>query len=179
MLPEAIALLDDIMHGWMNPVSARLDTYMLRAEDLLEVASLCGSLEASCSSAATVAFVLAGTEHRPYSVPGRGAGFFRAALGGMSGLARVIDEMRFPELAEAKGAMETSFPKLSREALPDILNLLDAQDKDQKSRGIERLNPYGFDVTFDYSDKSSNHVSLHVITANDNRASLYLKITRL
>jgi len=51
----------------------------------------------------------------------------------MSGLARVIDEMRFPELAEAKGAMETSFPKLSREALPDILNLLDAQDKDQKS----------------------------------------------
>ncbi len=179
MLDEAVVLLDDILHGWLHPVSTVPDTYVLRAEDLLEVASLCGSLEATCSGAASVSFVLAGTEHRSYNIPGRGAGCFRAALGGMSGLARAIDKMRFPELAEAEAATRLSFPKVSREALPDILKLLDAQEMDQESRGIEQLNPYGFDITFDYYDKSGNRVPLHVITANDNRAPLHLRITSL
>jgi len=179
MLKEATVLLDDILHGWLHPVSMGPGTYALRAEDLLEVASLCGSLEASCSGAASVSFVLAGTEHRLYDIPGRGAGFFRAALSGMSGLARAIDKMRFPELAEADEATKTFFPKLSREALPNILELLAAQEREQENRGIEWLNPYGFDVTFDYYDKSGRRIPLHVTTANDNRAPLHLKINRL
>ena len=179
MLNEAVVLLDDILHGWMHPVSTGPDTYVLRAEDLLEVASLCGSLEASCSGVASVSFVLAETERRSYNIPGRGAACLRVALGGMSGLARAIDKMRFPELAEADAARKTSFPKVSREALPDILQLLAAQEVEQESRGIERLNPYGFDVVFDYEDKRGNRIPLHVITANDNRAALRLKINRL
>lgn len=179
MLTEAVVLLDDILHGWLHPISTAPDTYVLRAEDLLEVASLCGSLEASCSGTASVSFVLAETESRLYNIPGGGAAHLRAALGGMSGLARAIDKMRFPELAEADAAMRISFPKVSREALPNILRLLAAQERDQESRGIEQLNPYGFDVTFDYHDKSGNRIPLHVITANDNRTPLHLKIDRL
>ena len=179
MLNEAVVLLDDILHGWLHPVSTAPNTYVLRAEGLLEVASLCGSLEVSCSGAASVSFVLAETEYRSYNIPGRGAACLRASLGGMSGLARAIDKMRFPQLVEADEVMRTSLPKVSQELLPNILGLLAAQEREQESQGIERLNPYGFDVTFDYYDKPGNRIPLHVTTANDNRAPLHLKIVRL
>jgi len=87
--------------------------------------------------------------------------------------------MRFPQLVEADEVMRTSLPKVSQELLPNILGLLAAQEREQESQGIERLNPYGFDVMFDYYDKHGNRIPLHVTTANDNRAPLHLKIVRL
>jgi len=69
MLNEAVVLLDDILHGWLHPVSTAPDTYVLRAEDLFEVAYLWGSLEASYRGAASVSFVLGKTEYRPSSLP--------------------------------------------------------------------------------------------------------------
>ncbi|HEX8552841.1 MAG TPA: hypothetical protein VF681_14935 [Abditibacteriaceae bacterium] len=138
-LQRATALLDEIVEGWAHPkpIEGYPDSYELRPEDLLRVATICGAIEGTALGDNRMQWTLGHKSRKVYEVSDA-VGKLRSVL---ARLATVIDEMRSPELKTLEADYSTAAEKRKYE--------------------LRQNSVHGFDTTFAFEGQN-----LHVETSN-------------
>ncbi len=187
MMNEAARLLDTTMKEWQQEGAA------LRVEQFFNIAVLCGSVEATSLDEDNLAFLLAGTEKHIYEGMAYQLRFVLAQLCLVVDEMRfpeLGEPTEFTEEEVAQEATRLGIPvhlpedeqedfharfvreqtgkKMPPRRLGQIYaNLSTRHRLEQKQRGIERVNKYGFELTINYSYGAMAVIPLHVKVSND------------
>lgn len=197
MLHDAIQLLDAKMEGWKQEGAS------LQVEQFFDIATLCGSVEATPLNGDLLVFILSENERRTYS----GVKYqFRFAL---AQLCIVVDMLRFPELEKptvfteeeiaqeaarlnlplhlpedgedfhARFVYETTGNRMPPRRLNSVYSNLSSRHRlQQMERGIERVDKREFEVIVNYPN-TTVAIPLQVKMSNDTRnPPLFFRISR-